>query len=151
MTRSWFEWIVASNLGGAFRPPASITRRETEIMPFKMLSRILLKKPLRMTGWMPSKILFKIPVKIRLKNAFEDPFEEAFEEAFEDVPDNACDDDRGDDRGDDFDGDPRKLVSQAQAIETCENLETSSITFTMRKFTFTMRKLLNSSMFPRFG
>ena len=77
-------------------------------------------------------------------DAFEDPFEEAFEEPFEDVRDNACDDDRGDAPDDDFDGDPRKLVSKAQAIETFETCETSSIAFTMRKS-------LNSSMFPRFA
>ena len=47
-SRSWFERMVASNLGGAFRPPASITQRKIEIMPFKMLSKIPLKKPLMM-------------------------------------------------------------------------------------------------------
>jgi len=38
--------------------------------------------------------------------------------------DNACDDDRGDGPDDDFDGDPRKSVSKAQAIEISETFET---------------------------
>ena len=86
-----------------------------------------------------------------LEDSFEDTFQDSCEEGFEDVRDNACDDDRGDAPDDDFDDDPGKLVSKAQTIEIFETSETSSITFTRRKFTFTMRKLLNSRMFACFG
>jgi hypothetical protein len=49
-------------------------------------------------------------------DAFEDPFEEAFEEPFEDTDEDSCDDAFNDD----LDGDSRKSVSKAQAVETFE-------------------------------
>jgi hypothetical protein len=136
--------MVKNSLPG--QKPPSITRRETEIGPFEDTFEDPFQDAFEDTfeEAFDDALLdafedtFQDSCEEGFDDAFEDPFEEAFEELFEDVRDNACDD---------FDDDPRKSVSKAQTIEILETSETCDTSL----ITFTMRKLLNSRIFPRFG